>query len=67
MQVPPLLAAAGVSKITFVGGEPLLHPLLPELLAAAKGAGLVTSLVSNGSLLTEDWLRRMQGEGGMRW
>ncbi|PNW85647.1 hypothetical protein CHLRE_03g196300v5 [Chlamydomonas reinhardtii] len=61
LAVPPLLAAAGVSKITFVGGEPLLHPLLPELLAAAKGAGLVTSLVSNGSLLTEDWLRRMQG------
>ncbi|KAG2433539.1 hypothetical protein HYH02_012656 [Chlamydomonas schloesseri] len=61
LAVPALLAAAGVSKVTFVGGEPLLHPLLGELIAGAKATGLVTSLVTNGSLMTEEWLRRMQG------
>lgn len=48
-----LLAAAGSDKITFVGGEPTLHPHLPELLRHADGLGLTTCIVTNGARLTE--------------
>jgi hypothetical protein len=59
-QVPGMLAAAGASKLTFVGGEPMLHPMLPQLIQAAKEAGLTTCLVTNGSRLTEAWLHDMK-------
>ena len=55
-----MLAAAGASKLTFVGGEPMLHSLLPELIEAAKQAGLTTCVVTNGSKLTEGWLQEMR-------
>ncbi len=45
------LRAAGAEKLTFAGGEPTLHPNLCALLRFAKGLGLVTSLVTNGSRL----------------
>lgn len=41
------LEAAGVREISFSGGEPTLHPRLPELLAAAKGYGMRTLLQTN--------------------
>jgi MoaA/NifB/PqqE/SkfB family radical SAM enzyme len=41
------LAAAGVRKVVFTGGEPLLEPLLPQLLERAKRNGLVTLLFTN--------------------
>ena len=46
-----LLGASGTEKITFVGGEPTLHPDIGELLAHAHGRGLVTCLVTNGARL----------------
>jgi radical S-adenosyl methionine domain-containing protein 2 len=58
--MPGMLAAAGASKLTFVGGEPLLHPMLPQLIQAAKEAGLTTCVVTNGSRLTVDWLQDMR-------
>lgn len=48
-------------KVTFAGGEPLLCPTAIEDIAFAKNCGLVTSLVTNGSLLTEDKLERLAG------
>jgi radical S-adenosyl methionine domain-containing protein 2 len=57
LRVPAMLADAGASKITFVGGEPFLHPNINELIHAAKDAGLVTSAVTNGSLLTKEKLK----------
>ncbi len=45
------LAAAGVEKITFAGGEPTLSRNLPEFLTEAKRLGLVTMVVTNGSRL----------------
>lgn len=59
-QVPPLLADAGCQKLTFVGGEPTLHPLLPELLNISKEIGLTTMLVSNGSTLTPSFIRKLE-------
>jgi radical S-adenosyl methionine domain-containing protein 2 len=48
----------GARKVTFAGGEPLLSPTVVEDIAFARAQGLVTSLVTNGSLLTEDKIRR---------
>lgn len=42
------------------GGEPFLHPFIFELIAAAKQAGLTTSVVTNGSCLTADKLLRLK-------
>ncbi len=45
-----------VQKITFVGGEPLLCPWLGELLSFSKDLGLTTMIVTNGSILSENWI-----------
>lgn len=44
------LPRAGVRIIDFTGGEPLLHPDLPQFLREAKSVGLKTTLTSNGLL-----------------
>lgn len=59
LSVPRALRDAGADKITFVGGEPFLHPLIDELIAAAKAAGLTTSAVTNASLLTPARLKAL--------
>ena len=55
------LASAGFDKINFAGGEPTLCPWLPDLTRRAKELGLTTSVVTNGSCLTPEWL------GPCRW
>jgi radical S-adenosyl methionine domain-containing protein 2 len=50
------VAEAGFKKITFAGGEPLLCPWLPELIRIAKRLGLTTMIVTNGSLLNDEFL-----------
>ncbi len=57
--VVALLAAAGFRKITFAGGEPLLCPWIVDLVALAKDRGLTTSVVTNGSLLDDQMLKRL--------
>ena len=47
---------AGITKISFAGGEPLLCPWLSELLTEAKQLGMTTMIISNGYLLSEKWL-----------
>ena len=54
-----LIAEAGFLKINFAGGEPTLCPWLPELIRHAKSLGLTTSVVSNGSRITEAWLNNL--------
>lgn len=49
---------AGVEKVTFVGGEPLLCPWLTELLMVATMRGMVTMVVSNGSNMDVGWISR---------
>jgi radical S-adenosyl methionine domain-containing protein 2 len=51
------LAKLGFEKINFAGGEPLLRKDLPELIRYAKSLGLVTSIISNGQLITADWIK----------
>lgn len=53
---------AGFEKVTFAGGEPTLCKWLPELIERAKDRGLTTMLVTNGSLLTEAYLRKINNK-----
>src|ERR1700722_6706998 len=41
-------AELGVLHVHFSGGEPLLHPGLPTLVATARAAGLYTNLITSG-------------------
>lgn len=52
------LLDAGMEKITFVGGEPMLCPYLGEYIEHAKDNGCLIMIVSNGSLITEKFLER---------
>lgn len=53
------LKEAGLQKITFAGGEPLLYRHLKESIQYSKKIGLTTSIITNGYLLTEEWLSEM--------
>jgi radical S-adenosyl methionine domain-containing protein 2 len=55
------LAEAGFEKINFAGGEPTLCPWLPNLIRRAKEHRLVTSIVTNGSAITDEWLDDLNG------
>lgn len=50
------LAEIGFEKITFAGGEPTLCPFLPDLIRTAKEAGMITTIVTNGSNLSDHFL-----------
>jgi radical S-adenosyl methionine domain-containing protein 2 len=54
------LKKAGLQKITFAGGEPLLYKHLQECIVYAKNIDLTTSIITNGSLLTDQWLSEMR-------
>ncbi len=51
------LANAGIKKINFVGGEPTLSPFLGSLLSFSKGLDLTTSIISNGTGISKNFLR----------
>ena len=53
------LADAGVEKVNFVGGEPMLHPHIEAWIIYAKKLDMVTSIVSNGTNIDEDFLDRI--------
>jgi len=53
------LANAGFGKISFAGGEPLLHPHLPLLIAYAKSLGLTTMLITNGYRLNKNFINEV--------
>lgn len=52
------LHQAGTKKLTFVGGEPLLYPDLGQLIIFTKESGITTSIVTNGSLVTKNFLEK---------
>jgi wyosine [tRNA(Phe)-imidazoG37] synthetase (radical SAM superfamily) len=61
LAVPQRLRDLGALKLTFVGGEPFLHPAAVPMIKAAKASGLTTCVVTNASLLDERMLRELQG------
>lgn len=54
------LKQAGVMKVTFAGGEPMLYKDLSKAIIYAKKIGLVTSIITNGSRLSDYWLKTMK-------
>ncbi len=57
IKVVKILSNYGFEKITFAGGEPTLCPWLEDLIRLAKEAGMITTIVTNGTRLTERFLR----------
>ena len=57
-----LLARAGFAKINFAGGEPTLCPWLSDLVSRAKEHGLTTSIVTNGTRISSQWLDAINGD-----
>jgi pyrroloquinoline quinone biosynthesis protein E len=56
-------AALGVLHVHFSGGEPLLHPDLARLVAAAREAGMYTNLLTSGCPLTRRRAERLRRAG----
>jgi len=52
------LKEKGIEKINIAGGEPMVYPHLSSLLMLLKSMGFKTSIVSNGSRITEEWLSK---------
>lgn len=61
IQIIEQVAAVGIQKMTFAGGEPLLYPNLKVLVRHAKQSGLTTMVVSNGLRLNSRILDEMTG------
>lgn len=54
------MAKAGVKVCEVQGtGEPFLHPVLPDAIVAGNEAGMKICVVSNGTVLTRDILRKI--------
>ena len=62
LAIVEMLASAGFKKINFAGGEPTLCPWLPDLIFMAKARGMVTSLVTNGTNITDKWISDLNGK-----
>ena len=60
-EIVRLLSQAGFRKINFAGGEPMLYPELDRLIREAKENGMTTSIVTNGTKITDRWLDAMSG------
>ncbi|MCA1949389.1 MAG: radical SAM protein [Treponema sp.] len=54
---------AQVPFFSFTGGEPTLRPDLEELIAYARTKNLVTNLVTNGTLITEERAQALKAAG----
>lgn len=57
------LAALNTASITFTGGEPLLHPELDQAIRAARGHGMIVTMITNGFRLSQSWIDRLNAAG----
>lgn len=53
------LKSKGMEKVNFVGGEPMLYPLIFDTTEIAKEMGFVVSIVTNGYCLNEHRITRL--------
>lgn len=51
------IAAADVTEFNIAGGEPMLYPGLAELVKYIRNKGVKVSLITNGSLMDEEWIK----------
>lgn len=63
LDVADQLYSSGCRRVRLSGGEPLLRPDLPVIAARLVRAGVKTEIVTNGSLLDEDAVRRLADVG----
>lgn len=61
------LVARGLRRVRFTGGEPLLHPHLPDVIRYAASLELDTSIVTNGALLPRMADRLIDAGLGALW
>jgi radical SAM protein with 4Fe4S-binding SPASM domain len=59
------LGNAGISILTFSGGEPLVCPDIFEAIRRAGELGILCTIASNGTLMTSDIVRKLK-ESGIR-
>ena len=57
------MAELGTAVITLSGGEPLLHPDLDRIVARIRKRGAMAAVLTNGTLLTEERVRRLNRAG----
>ena len=57
------LSDLGTAMIGFSGGEPLLHPHLDEMVSRVRQNGTVAFILTNGYLLTEKRIKRLNDAG----
>lgn len=57
------LVNKGFSKVMFSGGEALLHPNIMDIISEAKKKNLITALFTNGKLLNQDIIKRLEKAG----
>lgn len=62
-RIDHLVDELGVMIMDFLGGEPLLHPRLDDLVAYAKEKGCWTNIVTNGLLLSEERVKQFNAAG----
>ncbi len=53
----------GTMRIALVGGEPLMHPNIVELVRYCRELGFATSLTTNGFLLTRELVAQLEDAG----
>jgi MoaA/NifB/PqqE/SkfB family radical SAM enzyme len=53
----------GTMRIALVGGEPLIHPNIVELVRYCRELGFATSLTTNGFLLTRELIAELEDAG----
>ena len=51
------IAGANVTEFNIAGGEPMLYPGLVELTQYIRDKGVKVSLITNGSLMDEEWVK----------
>ena len=55
------IAGADVTEFNIAGGEPMLYPGLVELVKYIRSKGVKASLITNGSLMDEEWIKNYAG------
>lgn len=55
------IAGANVIEFNIAGGEPMLYPGLVELVQYIRDKGVKVSLITNGSLMDEEWVKNCAG------
>jgi len=63
MEIVTELAGMGCQKIHLTGGEPLLRPQVPELVAHATGLGIRVTMTSNGTLVDKSLAKSLVRAG----